>query len=288
MRPENLKTKIFLDSGDTEETKKALEILGFLDGQTTNPSLIAKTPEAQERLAKGDKFSHEEINDYYRGVVTELARLIPEGSISVEVYSDSDSLTDEMFEQAKEMYAWIPDNAYIKYPTTVEGLEAAAKSVEVKIPVNMTLCFSQEQAAAIYSATKSAGIGKVYCSPFIGRLDDRGENGMEFIENILKMYSSGDGHVEVLTASVRNLNHHLDALSLGSDIITAPFKVLKEWAEGGMVIPDGEFQYKSNDLSPIPYKEIDINSDWTSLDIQHDLTDVGMEKFTADWKSLLK
>lgn len=287
MRPENLKTKIFLDSGDVEDTKRAIDILGFLDGQTTNPSLIAKTPEAQEKLAKGIKFSHEEINDYYRGVVTEISRLIPKGSISVEVYSDSDSLAVEMLEQGKEMQAWIPENAYIKYPTTTEGLKAAANSVEAGIPVNMTLCFSQEQAAAVYAATRKAGKGKVYASPFIGRLDDRGENGMELIENILKMYLPGDGHVEVLTASVRNLNHHLDAISLGSDIVTAPLKVLKEWAEEGMVIPNGEFHYHSNGLTPISYKEIDLNDDWTSLDIQHDLTDVGMEKFTADWKSLI-
>jgi len=98
----------------------------------------------------------------------------------------------------------------------------------------MTLVFSQEQAAAVYAATIGAKRGQVYLSPFIGRLDDRGEQGMDLIANIIKMYGAGDGHVEVLTASVRSLEHFTRAIELGSDIITSPFKVLKEWADARM------------------------------------------------------
>ncbi len=98
------------------------------------------------------------------------------------------------------MFSWIP-NAHVKFPTSREGLEAAGRAVKEGLRVNMTLCFTQEQAAAVYSATAGAKKGDVFISPFIGRLDDRGENGMDLIENIQKMYGTGDGHVEVLTAS---------------------------------------------------------------------------------------
>ncbi len=107
----------------------------------------------------------------------------------------------------------------------------------------MTLCFSQAQAAAVYAATRGAKKGEVFVSPFIGRLDDRGENGMDLIANILKMYGKGDGHVEVLTASVRTLDHLLCAIKLGSDIITAPLAVLKEWKEKGLPMPKDDYPY---------------------------------------------
>ena len=83
MRPEQLKTKIFLDSGDPAETKMVIERLGFLDGQTTNPSLIAKNPEAKARLAAGDRFSRQEVNEFYKNVVSEISSLIPDGSVSI-------------------------------------------------------------------------------------------------------------------------------------------------------------------------------------------------------------
>src|SRR3989339_217562 len=119
MRPQNIKTRIFLDSGDPQETKQVLSALGFLDGQTTNPSLIAKN-------------------------------------------------------------TWIP-NAHIKFPITASGLEAAHILTSEGMRVNMTLCFSQQQAAAVYVATRGVKKGDVFLSPFIGRLDDQGENGMNMI-----------------------------------------------------------------------------------------------------------
>ena len=282
MKPQNLKTKIFLDSGDPEETKLALAMLGFLDGQTTNPSLIAKNPETA-----GKKFSQQELFDFYRKVVEQVSSLIPDGSVSVEVYADEKTTAEEMLKQGSEFYKWIP-NAHIKYPTTAEGLKAAELSVKQGMRVNMTLVFSQEQGAAVYAATAGAKKGDVFLSPFIGRLDDRGENGMDLISNTLKIYGSGDGHVEVLTASVRSLDHFLEAIRLGSDIITTPLKILKEWAAAGMNMPDENFSYKPESLKPIPYQEINLNQSWDSYNIKHELTDKGIEKFAADWNALIK
>ncbi len=155
MKPVNLKSKIFLDSGDPAETKAIIKLLGFLDGQTTNPTLVAKNPYAKDRFEKGEKFTAEEIIDFYKQVVTEISKLIPQGSVSIEVYAEQDTKAEAMFEQAKKMNAWIP-NAHIKYPTTAEGLKAAAQSIKEGISVNMTLCFTQDQAAAVYAATQGS------------------------------------------------------------------------------------------------------------------------------------
>jgi len=287
MRPGSLKTRIFLDGGDPDETREAIRLMGFLDGQTTNPTLISKNPEVRERLDHGEKFTAKEILDFYRKVVREISGLIPEGSVSVEVYADHSTEAAKMLEQGKEMFSWIP-NAWVKFPTSKEGLKAAERAVKEGLRVNMTLCFSQEQAAAVYSATRGAKRGDVFVSPFIGRLDDRGENGMDLIRNVIKMYEKGDGHVEVLTASTRSLNHHLYAIDLGSDIITSPFKILEEWAAKGLCVPAGDFKYPAGDLKPIPYREIDLERRWESYDLRHELTDKGMEKFSEDWNTLLR
>ncbi len=281
MVAENMKTKIFLDSGDPAETKQALDFLGFLDGQTTNPSLVAKNPETA-----GKKFSANELLKFYRKVVEQVSSLIPQGSVSVEVYADSKTSAEDMLAQGREFFTWIP-NAHIKYPTTAEGLKAAEISVKEGIRVNMTLVFSQEQAAAVYAATKGAKKGDVFLSPFIGRLDDRGENGMDFIKNVIEMYKSGDGHVEVLTASVRSLSHFVKAIELGSDIITSPLKVIKEWQDAGKPTSSDKGQETSEKLKPIPYGNIVLNKSWQEYNIQHELTDKGIEKFAADWNGLI-
>jgi transaldolase len=287
MRPDNLKSRIFLDGGDPGETRELLDLLGFLDGQTTNPSLIAKNPDAKKRIERGDKFSSEEILHFYKDVVNNLTVMIPEGSISIEVYAEMSTSADEMLVQGREMFTWIP-NAQIKFPTNTAGLEAAERAVKEGIRINMTLVFQQQQAAAVYSATKGAKKGDVYLSPFVGRLDDRGENGMGFIANVIRMYKSGDGHVEVLTASVRSYDHMLYALQLGSDIITAPFKVLKKWGEDGLPVPGNEYKYDPHDLKEMPYQELDLNRNWREFDISHDLTDKGIVRFADDWNSLIK
>jgi transaldolase len=287
MKPENLRTRIFLDGGDPQETKTIINLLGFLDGQTTNPTLISKNPEARQRLERGEKFSEKEIFRFYNNVVNEISVLIPEGSISIEVYADLSTSTEKMLQQGKEMFYWIP-NAQIKFPTSKEGLKAAEQAVKEGMRINMTLCFSQEQAAAVYAATQGAKKGGVYVSPFIGRLDDKGENGMDLIAHITKMFREGDGHVEVLTASVRNIDHLLYALRLGSDIITAPFKVLKEWGEKGLPVPGNDYVYNSKDLRPILLKDVSLTKNWHEYDIHHELTDKGMEQFSADWNNLVR
>ena len=287
MRPQNFKTRIFLDGGNADETREIIKLIGFLDGQTTNPTLISKNPEARQRLESGEKFSAAEIYDFYRSVVKTISGLIPQGSVSVEVYADAATPAEAMIKQGGEMYSWIP-NAHIKFPTSREGLEAAHRAAKEGLRVNLTLCFSQEQAAAVYAATRGAKKGQVYVSPFIGRLDDRGEKGMDVVANIIRMYREGDGHVEVLTASVRNSDHFLYALKLGSDIITAPYEVLKAWGEQGMPVPGNDYHYNAMSLMPIPYKELDLNSRWEEFDIRHALTEKGMERFSADWNALIQ
>lgn len=287
MRPDNLKTKIFLDGGDPKETEGLMNLIGFVDGQTTNPTLISRNPEAKQRMAKGEKFTEEELLRFYRGVVKDVSGRIPNGSVSIEVYADSATKAEQMLEQGRDMFTWIP-NAHIKFPATTEGLKAAEQAVKEGMRVNMTLCFTQEQAAAVYAATRGAKKGDVFVSPFVGRLDDRGENGMELIAHIMKMYAAGDKHVEALTASVRTYDHMLYALQLGSDIITAPFNVLKEWGEKWMPIPGKDYKYQAGSLKPIPYKELSLSQDWREFDLTHELTDIGIEKFSADWNNLIK
>lgn len=287
MKPKNLKSRIFLDGGDSGETRKIIGILGFLDGQTTNPTLISKNPEAKQRLGRGEKFTKEEILGFYQHVVREISSLIPQGSISVEVYSDASTTSEEMLMQGREMFTWIP-NAHIKFPTSKEGLKAAEQAVKDGLRINMTLCFSQEQAAAVYATTQGVRRGDVFVSPFIGRLDDRGENGMDLISHILRMYQKGDGHVEVLTASVRNIDHLLYAIKLGSDIITVPFKILKEWGEKGLPVPNDDYVYDPHGLKAIPYKDIALTKNWQEYNIYHELTVKGIKKFSEDWNTLIR
>lgn len=287
MRPANLKPRIFLDGGNPDDTKDIIRLLGFLDGQTTNPTLISKNPDLRERIERGEKFTGKEILGFYRQVVREISALIPKGSVSVEVYADRSTRAEEMQEQGEEMFSWIP-NAHIKFPSAREGLRAAEQAVKRDLRINMTLCFTQEQAAAVHAATSGAKKGDVFVSPFIGRLDDRGENGMDLIYNIIKMYEKGEGHVEVLTASVRNIDHLLYALKLGSDIISSPFDILKQWADQGLPIPGDNYVYDSKNLKRIFYKEIDLYQKWQNYDIHHELTDQGMDRFSADWNALFK
>lgn len=248
---------------------------------------MQKNPAARERLEQGAKFSAKEVLLFYHDVIKEISALIPQGSISIEVYADLATTAETMLEQGREMFGWIP-NAHIKLPTSAEGLKAAQQAVKEGLRVNMTLCFSQEQAAAVYAATLGARKGDVFVSPFVGRLDDRGEKGMDLIAGMLKMYQRGDGHVEVLTASVRNMDHLLYALKLESHIITAPYKILKEWGAKGLSLPGDDYVYAAQDLKNIPYQAIELKENWQQLDIEHDLTVKGMQKFSEDWNSLIE
>jgi transaldolase len=288
---ERLKTKILVDGGDPEETRRMKSLLGFVDGQTTNPSLIAKNPEVQHRLATGHKFSLEEQEQEYKRIVQQISLLVGDGGVSIEVFADLKTTSEQMLVQGQDMFSWIP-NAYIKYPCTHQGLDSAQMSVSQGIRVNITLCFSQEQAAGVYAATKTTKV-PVYVSPFIGRLDDLGENGMDLIKNIQKMYQAGDGHVHVLAASIRSTDQLLACFALGVELVTVPTKVLEAWAAKGFPMPDQDFTYKGvdvagNALRPIPYRSINLIQPLDAFDLRHDLTKKGIEKFVEDFESTIR
>jgi transaldolase len=285
------KTQILVDGGDPKETLRIKNLIGFVDGQTTNPSLIAKNPEIQRLIASGHSLSSDEEKTEYRKIVQSISPLVGDAGVSIEVFADLNTTAEEMLAQGQEMFSWIP-NAYIKYPCTHEGLRAAQMSVQTSIRVNMTLCFSQEQAAAVYVATRGSK-SPVYVSPFVGRLDDRGEDGMDLVRNIKKMYARSDGHVHVLAASIRTVNHLLCSFALSAELATVPTTVLDEWAAAGFPMPDQDFRYKGVNasrklLKAIPYNELDLNLPWQSFDIAHELTTKGIQKFVADYQSTLR
>jgi transaldolase len=278
------KTRILVDGGDPQETQRVKELLGFVDGQTTNPSLIAKNPHIRELIASGHKLSTREELDEYKKIVQTISPLVGDAGVSIEVFSDEKTTAQEMFDQGREMFSWIP-NAYIKYPCTAEGLGAAEMSVRQGMRINITLCFSQQQAAAVYAATKGTR-EPVYVSPFVGRLDDIGQNGMDVVKNIKRMFLKGDGHVLVLAASIRSLEHLLYCFLLETELATVPEKVLELWANSNFPILDKQFQYKASG-QPIPYEELDLEQRWETFDIQHELTRKGIEKFAADYRATL-
>lgn len=309
-----LPSKIFIDGGDPAETKEAdamLKKAGFsgVEGQTTNPTLIAKKVirDMQKVISKTESpsnvspitshISPDEALSFYRKTVEEMAK-VTKGAISIQVIGDPATLTtEEMLHQARDRILWIP-NGVIKFPCTREGLKAAEIFCQ-EGPVNITLAFSQEQAAAVYSATKSHNFD-VYVSPFVGRLDDKGEKGMDVVANILAMYrkfgraspeamtAARDGHVKVLTASVRTIEHIKYALWLKSECITVPFKLLAEWANQGYPQPSSDYFYDAPGLTEIPYRELSLDKDWTEFDLHHELTDIGLKKFWEDWKNITR
>jgi transaldolase len=277
-------TKILVDGGDPQETLQVKKLLGFVDGQTTNPSLIANNPEIKELLAAGRKLSESEELAEYKKIVGAISPLVGDRGVSIEVFSDRNSKAQEMHAQGQEMFTWIP-NAYIKYPCTAEGLRAAEMSVQQGLRVNLTLCFSQQQVAAVYAATKGTR-EPAYVSPFVGRLDDIGQNGMDLVKNAKRMLAQGDGHLLVLAASIRNLDQLLYCFWLDVDLVTVPAKVLTLWAEKNFPMPEAGFQYHSS-AKPIPYEELDLTQPWEKFNIDHELTTKGLEKFAADYRKTL-
>jgi len=284
-------TKILVDGGDPEETLRVKKAVGAVDGQTTNPTLVSKNPEVRQRVSSGQKFTQREEMEEYKRIVQAISPLVGAAGVSIEVFADLDTKAEEMLAQGEEMFTWIP-NAYIKYPCTHEGLRAAELSVRQRIRVNMTLCFTQEQAAAVYAATVGSA-APVYVSPFLGRLDDEGENGMDLVRNIKRMYESGDGHVHVLAASIRTIEHLLGSFQLRAELVTAPSKIWEEWSTKGCPLPTIDFAYEGKGkngrpLTPIAYKEIDLNRGWETFSIEHKLTTKGIRTFVDDYKSTLK
>lgn len=208
--------KFFVDTADVKEIRQ-LNDLGLLDGVTTNPSLILKS---------GGKIAE---------VTKEICDIV-EGPVSAEVTATEYS---EMMQQAKVL-AKIADNVCIKVPLTLDGLKACKAIRSEGRLVNVTLCFSANQALL------AAKAGASFISPFVGRIDDMGIDGMELIEEIKAIYENYDFDTEILVASVRTVNHVKQAAIIGADVVTVPPATLKAL-------------------------------------VKHPLTDKGLEQFLADW-----
>jgi len=189
--------QFFLDTAIVDEIKEAVA-LGLCDGVTTNPSLIKKSG-----------------RDYLE-VLKEIAGIC-EGPVSAEVIATD---TEGMLAEARFL-AKIAENIVVKIPLTLEGLKAVKVLSAEGIKTNVTLCFSANQALL------AAKAGASYISPFVGRLDDRGQTGMDLVSDILDIYMNYDYETQVIVASVRNPVHVLDAAMMGAHIATIPFSTFK-------------------------------------------------------------
>ena len=194
--------EFFLDTADVDSIRELSET-GLIDGVTTNPSLVAKSGK-----------------DFF-AILKDISKIVS-GPISAEVTAlESDGMIAE-----GEKLAKIAKNIVIKLPLTQEGLKACKKLTKKKIKTNVTLCFSPAQALI---AAKS---GATFISPFVGRLDDIGENGMELIQKIKDIYSNYPKlNTKILVASVRNMEHVAQAAIIGADVVTLPPKILEELYE---------------------------------------------------------
>jgi len=286
---------IFLDSGNPAETRKAKNLLGTIDGQTTNPSLVVKNPEVAKMLTDGKKLSETELLDIYKKIVSEI-RAEMDGPISVEVNASWDSTCEDLLKQDANMSAWT-SNINIKFPTTNAGVKAAQEFVARGGRVNMTLVFDQIQAAAVYVATEKTQ-EPAFISPFMGRWDDRGYAGVDLIRNIRKMYdafnakrNTQENHVKILAASIRNMDHLYASLALGADILTIPLGSIEKWVADGKKNPGAEYVVDRKGLKEIEYVEMDLKEAASEYDIvqtEGTLLDEGLKKFAADWNSLLE
>lgn len=211
--------KIFIDTANIDEIKKVSR-LGIISGVTTNPSLIAK---------EGRNFQE---------VVREICEIV-DGPISAEVISLE---AEGMVKEARELIKIHP-NIVIKIPMTAEGLSATKILSGMKIKTNVTLVFSANQALL------AALAGATFVSPFVGRLDDIGQDGMELIKEIVQIFEIYDFQTEIIAASIRHPIHATQAAKAGAHISTIPFKVIMQMTK-------------------------------------HALTDLGIEKFLADWDTV--
>jgi len=188
--------KIFLDTANLDELRKAAD-WGIVDGVTTNPTLIAKEGTAIEKQ------------------IADICDIV-DGDISAEVVS---TVSKEMVEEGRRL-SRIHENVVVKLPLTRDGIKACSILSREEIRVNVTLCFSAAQALL------AAKAGAYIISPFIGRLDDIGINGMDLIQQIVQIYDNYGYQTQVLAASIRTVNHVIEASMAGAHIGTMPFKVL--------------------------------------------------------------
>jgi transaldolase len=218
--------KLFIDTADLNEIKE-IASWGILDGITTNPTLLAKSGRS------------------FQEVIDEIFVLV-DGPISLEVLSEK---ADGMIKEAKQIISKIPQkykkNVAIKIPMIPEGLKAVKALSKEGIKTNVTLIFSANQALL------AAKAGATFVSPFIGRLDDNGQEGMQLIEEIMDIFCNYDIETEVIVASIRHPIHVIEAARLGADIATVPPEVIRKMAK-------------------------------------HPLTDAGIQSFLNDWKKVKK
>jgi len=210
--------KFFIDTANLDEIRECAE-MGLIDGVTTNPSLVSK-----------------EGNVDFKEHIAKICALV-KGDVSAEVTSLD---TEGMLKEGRE-YAKIAPNVVIKCPLTMDGLKATRTLREEGTKVNVTLCFSAAQALL------AAKAGATYISPFIGRLDDIAQDGMQLIRDIVQIYDNYGFATEVLAASIRHPMHIVDCALAGADVATIPFKVIQQL-------------------------------------VKHPLTDKGLDAFLADWK----
>jgi transaldolase len=213
--------RFFLDTAEVEQIRKAA-YWGVISGVTTNPTLVAKS------------------NQDLKSVIIEICDIV-DGPVSAEAVSLD---ADGMVREGRELAA-IHDNVVVKIPMTAEGMAATQKLSDEGIDVNVTLVFSPQQALL------AAAAGAAYVSPFIGRLDDIGEDGIGLVRDIAEVFALQDIPVEIIAASIRHPRHVIDSALAGADIATVPFAVLEKC-------------------------------------FRHPLTDSGIERFLADWEGARK
>lgn len=213
--------KLFLDTANIDEIRDAAS-LGVLNGVTTNPSLMSKEN-------RGD----------YKVLLEEICDIV-KGPVSAEVVAED---CEEMLKQARDL-AKISEHIVIKVPLIAEGMKAVKILCAEEIPTNVTLCFSANQALF------AAKAGATYISPFVGRLDDVGIDGMGVVSEIIEIYENYAFSTQVLVASVRHAQHVLSAARMGADVATIPYKVLMQL-------------------------------------LKHPLTDVGLANFAKDWEKVV-
>lgn len=213
--------KFFIDTANVDEIREAAK-LGLLDGVTTNPTLLSRE--------KGS----------FRDTLKEICSIVP-GPVSAEVVSlDADGMVKEGKDLVK-----IAENIIIKVPCTSEGIKAIGMFNADGIKTNATLCFSANQGLLVAKA------GATYVSPFVGRLDDVGQPGMDLIVDLVDIYNNYSFATQVIVASIRSVQHVYESALIGADVATIPFKVISQL-------------------------------------IKHPLTDKGIESFLADWEKVEK
>ena len=213
--------QIFLDTANLEHIRHGVD-LGVVSGVTTNPSLVSKEGKVD-----------------YKALVKQICAIVP-GPVSTEVLSQK---SEGMIVEAREIATWA-ENIAVKIPSTLEGLAATSVLARENVKVNMTLCFSLNQAML------AAAAGAAFISPFVGRLDDIGEDGMQLVVDIVDYLRYHSLPTRVIAASIRHTSHCLSASKAGAHIATVPYKVLLQM-------------------------------------IEHPLTDAGVRRFAEDWNRVM-